>query len=355
MQGKIAEFFENTNAEAVLLRNSDSAPDANFYYFSGLESGHYSGSSLILKRNGKPLLLTNALYSTSIAALRAKKVSSETQLKKILEKEFKGIKKIGLNFDSYPKNSFLRLKKILPGKSFLDVSKALGKTRETKTKEEIKKIETAIKISESAIKELPVFFRKGMAEKQLALKLELLLREKGDNELAFPTIVASAKNSSVPHYFTGNTKIKNGFLLVDFGAKYRNYCSDLSRMFCVGKASAEQKELYKKIFDAKQFAKELCFPGADRKEIFGKTNSFLKKNTRLGMIHGLGHGLGLQVHDFPYGFGEKTGGTLKSGMVLTLEPAIYTKKFGIRIEDDILITKNGCKLLSNAPEELVEL
>src|SRR3989338_3421869 len=355
MKEKILEFFENTDAEAVLLRNSDSAPDANFYYYSGLESGHYYGSSLILKKGKKPLLLTNALYSTNVKDMRAKKVSSEKNLKKILQKEFAGIKKIGLNFDSYPKNSFSRIKKLLPEKKFEYVSKALAKTRETKTGEEIAKMRKAIKISESAIKQLPNFFKKGITEKQLAMKLEWLLREEGDSELAFPTIVASGKNSSTPHYFTGNAKIKSGFLLVDFGAKYKNYCSDLTRMFSIGKATQAQKEIYGKIFEAKQLAKKMCVPGTNRKEIFDKTDSFIKKNTGFKMIHGLGHGLGLEAHDFPYGFSGKSSDLLKQGMVLTLEPAIYTKKFGIRIEDDVLITKNGSELLSSAPEELIEL
>lgn len=355
MKEKISELFEKTKAEAVLLRNSSSAPEQNFFYFSELPFGHYSGSFLILKKNSRPMLLTTVLEEKRIPWLKTRHFDSEQQLKKITRKEFKGIKKIGLNFDLYPRNAFLKMKKTLKKKHFVDVSSALGKVRETKLPKEIARIKKAVKISEKAVNRLPSFFKKGMSEKKLAFKLEDFLRSEGDNDLPFPTIVASCKNSSVPHYSTGNAKIRNGILLIDFGAKYKNYCSDLTRTFCVGKASEEQRELYEKIFEAKVFAQKLCKPGASCQKIFEETNSFLKKNTHFGLIHGLGHGLGLQVHDFPLGFG-KTGVTiLKEKMVLTLEPAVYTKNFGIRIEDDILITRNGSELLSKAPKELIEL
>jgi Xaa-Pro dipeptidase len=355
MQKKIAELFENTKADAVLLRNSDSAPEQNFFYFSKLPFGHYSGSLLLLKPEQEPVLIANCLENKKIAWLKTRQFDSKKKFEAILKKELSGKKKIGLNFDSCPKNAFLRLKKILRGKKFVDISKALGKTRETKTKEEIKKIGIAVKISEDAIKELPVFFSKGMTEKQLGFKLDCFLREHGDAELAFPTIVAFGKNSAVPHHITGDTKIKNGLLLVDFGAKNRNYCAELTRMFCIGKATLKQCELYEKVFASKKIAESLCRPNANCGQIFEKTRKFIKQKTGSSLVHGLGHGLGLQAHDFPYGFGEKSKGILKEGMVLTLEPAIYGKFGGIRIEDDILITKNGCKLLSNAPKELAEI
>ncbi|MBN1941133.1 MAG: M24 family metallopeptidase, partial [Candidatus Diapherotrites archaeon] len=234
-------------------------------------------------------------------------------------------------------------------------SKALAKARETKTREEISKIQKAVKISEKAINSLPRYFRRGMTEKQLALKLESILRAQGDNELAFPSIVASAKNSAIPHHVTSNTKIRNGLLLIDFGAKYKNYCADLTRVFCVGRATKQQKELYEKVYSAKEFAQELCKPNAKCEEIFSETSKLLKRTTRKPLMHGLGHGLGLQVHDFPSGFLEKSKDVLRESMVLTVEPGIYGKFGGIRIEDDALITRNGAKLLSRAPRKMIEL
>ena len=196
MREKIFELFEKTKAEAVLLRNSSSVPEQNFFYFSKLPYGHFSGSFLLLMPEKKPLLITSILEKSKNPGLVTKNFSTEARLKKILLQELKGTKKIGLNFDLYPKNSFSRLKKILPEKTFVDASKALVKIRETKTRGEISRIEKAVKISEKAIERLPDFFKKGMTEKQIALALEAVLREKGDNDLAFPTIAASGKNSS---------------------------------------------------------------------------------------------------------------------------------------------------------------
>lgn len=355
MQKKISEFFSRSKADAVLLRNIAAAPEQNFFYFSGLPFGHYSGSFLALRPGMAPVLIANCLENTGIPGLKARRFSSKARLESILKNEFSGAKKIGINFESYQKNAFSRAKKILRGKKFADISQALGKVRETKTNKEISRIRKAARISEKAAQKIPDFIKKGMTENQLRFRLDCLLREEGDDDLAFSTIVASGRNSSVPHHVPGSSKIGRGILLVDFGAKYKNYCSDITRMFCIGKASESQKGLYKKIFEAKKFAAGMCRPGVKCADVFEETAGFIKKETGLGLIHGLGHGLGLEAHDFPHGFLEKSKDTLKEGMVLTLEPAVYTKQFGIRIEDDILITGNGCRLLSSAPEELVEL
>ena len=144
-------------------------------------------------------------------------------------------------------------------------------------------------------------------------------------------------------------------MLIDFGAKYHNYCSDLTRTFFVGRAGEKEKELYSKVFEAQKMAEEKITEGAKASEIFNEINSFLKRECGQELQHGLGHGLGLEVHDFPGGFTSVSKDILKENMVLTVEPGIYKKFGGIRIEDDILVLKKGCKKLSNASSELIEL
>ena len=223
--------------------------------------------------------------------------------------------------------------------------------RSIKAGEEIASISKACKTAQKASNSIPAIFRKGMTEKQLALEIEILLREKGENVLPFPPIVASGKNAGFPHHVPGKQKIRKGLLLLDFGAYYKNYCSDISRVFCIGKPSKKQKQLYASVFAAKQFGQALCKPKASFSQVFEQVSKFLKKETGFRLVHGLGHGLGVEAHDFPAGFLQGNREKLKPGMVLTIEPGIYGRFGGIRIEDNVVVTAKGCRPLTKAPAE----
>ncbi|MDP2973421.1 MAG: Xaa-Pro peptidase family protein, partial [Candidatus Diapherotrites archaeon] len=241
MQEKIKELFNSIDAQTVLLK----APDPNFYYFTQLPAEHFEGNLLVLRKGAKPLLLTTRFYSIPAAAskqLAVKQVESKKHSLKILRRNLVG-KRIGLNYGFATKNSLDDLKKQLKGKHFFDASKQLAKLREIKTVEELRKIKKAVKITEQVMHSIPALFKKGMSEKQLANAIEMQLRAKADNTVAFPPIVASGANAAVPHHLPGKKKISKGFLLIDVGAKYSNYCADLSRTFFVGKAGEREKLL----------------------------------------------------------------------------------------------------------------
>jgi Xaa-Pro aminopeptidase len=337
----------------VLLK----APDPNFYYFSQLQAEHFAGNVLILRKGAKPLLLTTRFYSLPADAkkhLVARLVEDRKHSLKILRDNLSG-KRIGLNCGFVTKNGFADLKKQLKGKKFFDVSKQLAKLREIKTETELRKIKKAVKITEQVMHGIPAIFRKGMSEKQLANAIEMRLREKADNVVAFPPIVASGSNGAVPHHLPGEKKISKGFLLVDAGCRHKNYCADLSRTFFVGKAGEKEKQLYERVFAVQQNAIDSMKQNASCSEIFLKAKKMLQKETGFPLIHGLGHGLGVEAHDEPNGFTENSADRLLPGMVLTVEPAVYGKFGGIRIEDDIAIAKKGAVRLSKAPGRLVEL
>ncbi|MCX6799159.1 MAG: Xaa-Pro peptidase family protein [Candidatus Diapherotrites archaeon] len=357
MDQKTRELFEKTRVKTILLRNSYSEADPNFTFFSGLPAGIALGGMLLLRKGKKPLLLATRL--DEIRALRGKGMAvrvleSRAMFKKVMRSELKG-KKIGLDFTAVSKSAFAELKKALKGKRFADVGAAIEKMREIKSPGEIMKIRKAVRITEGLLNSLPRFFKKGMTERELALLLEMRLRHKVDNSIPFGVIVASGPNSASPHHAPGNRKICGGFLLVDIGCKYKNYCSDLTRTFFVGKAGDKEKKLYSGVFAAKQFAIGLAKPGAKCKAVFKKTCDFQFKKTGRRLPHGLGHGLGLEAHDQPKGFTLYSPDTLRPGMVLTVEPAVYLNWGGVRIEDDIVITANGCAQLSKAPARLVEI
>ncbi|MDP2974208.1 MAG: Xaa-Pro peptidase family protein, partial [Candidatus Diapherotrites archaeon] len=353
MQEKIKELFNSIDAQTVLLK----APDPNFYYFSQLQAEHFAGNVLILRKGAKPLLLTTRFYSLPADAkkhLVAVQVEDRKHSLKILRDNLTG-KRIGLNYGFVTKNYFAGLKKQLKGKKFFDVSKQLAAVRAIKTNAELGKIKKAVKITEQVMHGIPALFKKGMSEKQLANAIEMGLREKADNVVAFPPIVASGANGAVPHHLPGGKKIGKGFLLIDVGAKYGNYCADLSRTFFVGKAGEKEKRLYEKVFAVQQQAIGLMKPNAKCSEIFSFAAKQLEKETGFPLIHGLGHGLGVEAHDFPGGFVESSNESLKQGMVFTVEPAVYGKFGGIRIEDNIVVTKKGAARLSKVPGRLIEL
>lgn len=349
-------LFENADVDAILLNTSSSMPDSNLRYFTCLGQHFLSSNVLILKPGRKPLLLKSLLEpKVYVPGLRSLNIDRKSKFEKVLKEQLKHVKTIGLNKPLYTSSSFRNLKKITGKKKLVDVSKKLALIRAIKSDEEIARISKACNIAENVAAKIPSLFRKGITEKKLGMDIEVLLREKGDNILPFPVIVASDKNSSFPHSVLSDKRISKGLLLFDFGAYYKNYSSDITRVFSVGRATKRQKQLYKAVFDAKQYAQTLIKPGAVAGTVFEKTDSFLKKHTKMKLIHGLGHGLGVDVHDFPSGFVNGNKERLKENMAFTVEPGIYGNFGGIRIEDDVVVTAKGCKQLTKAPSELIEL
>jgi len=355
MKAKINELFDRTGVDAIILRTFPENPEPAFYYFSGIPFGAFENNLLLLRRNKKPLLVRSVLDpEVTSAGLHVRTVKKRQHVEKLLGNELAG-KKIGLNKESYPIASFNRLRRTLSGKRLVDVSGHLRDIRAVKKPWELERISKAVKITEKVLSQVPGIFKKGMTEKQLALELEFMLREKSGEGLAFPLIVASGRNSAFPHHMPVARKIGRGILLIDAGARFRGYCADLTRTFCVGKPSAQEKKFYNAVFEAKFLGEELSLEGVKAVEVFAKASLFLKKHTGKSLVHGLGHGLGIAVHDSPKGFLAESKDVLERNMVLTVEPAVYTKRFGIRIEDDIVVQKGRCRKLSNAPKALIAL
>lgn len=355
MNEKIRELFEKTGLEQVLLFNN-LIEQPYFHYFTSLPLNQFQGNALLLRKGKKPLVASTFLeydLVKKISGLNAVKIEKKRDFIELVKKEMPK-KKIGVNYSEHSIASLARLKRKLKRKKLVNVSKELQKLRETKTREEIKKISRAVKITERAIESIPSIFKKGMSERELALKLEFKILESKAGATSFPIIVASGRRSAIPHYITSNKKIRKGFLLVDFGARYKNYCADLSRTFFVGKAGKKEKEAYEIVYDAKIEAEEKAKPRVKAAVLFNATDSVLKK-AGFKMVHALGHGIGLQDHDFPAGISKKSNWKLKERMCIAIEPAVYGKFGGVRIEDNYLIERNSCKNLSIAPRELIEI
>jgi len=355
MKEKVRELFNATKLEQILLFNR-LAEQPYFHYFTGLPLNQFYGNVLLLRKARKPLVATTFLES---GLLKGRKefsffeLKKREEFKKLLKKQFPK-KKIGINYSEHTPSSLARLKRKLKGKRLVNISKELEALRAVKTKKEAAKIFRAVKITERALEKVPRFYKKGMTESELALKLEFEIRKAGADGTSFPIIVASGRHSSIPHYITSDKKIRRGFLLIDFGARYKNYCADLSRMFYVGKSGKKEKELYSLVYNAKEAAVEKAKLGVRASALFNASHAVLKESGHK-MEHSLGHGIGLRDHDFPGGISAKSKWKLEEGMCLAIEPAVYGKFGGVRIEDNYYVWCRGLMRLSKAPKSLAEL
>ncbi|MDD3083880.1 MAG: M24 family metallopeptidase [Candidatus ainarchaeum sp.] len=230
------------------------------------------------------------------------------------------------------------IKKILKKNKIIDISKDIEKKREIKTKEEIKKISIAVKNTKKIILKSKKKLKKGVSEKQIE---EFVKKEFKKNKMihAF-IIIAFGKNTKNLHHVSTKTKLMDGPVLFDIGGKYKGYCSDISESFWFGKKEKKYFEYEKELVLIKKCLKKIekkLREGIKAKELFTEVK-------KLKLPHSLGHGIGLEEHDYPIGIGNKSNWKLKKGMVLAIEPGKYNK-FGIRIEKNYLIKKDGFKEL----------
>lgn len=223
--------------------------------------------------------------------------------------------------------------------------------RDCKDNSEIKAIEKAGEIAAQALKNTMKFMKPSITENHLAGRLDLEIRKLGAT-ISFDTIVAFGANASRPHHQPGGTKLKkNDTVLIDFGARYKNYCSDITRCFAIGKVSRLYRKAYNAVAQSQSAAIEMVKAGVENREVDAAAREVIKKQGFEVFGHGTGHGLGLEVHESPV-LSPKAKGKLIAGQIVTIEPGIYIPgKLGIRIEDDILVTNSGCKLLTHCPKE----
>ena len=238
------------------------------------------------------------------------------------------------------------------------LSDALCELRECKSEEELSKIRAAQKITEQTFEHLLGFIRPGLTEAEVALEAEFFGRCNGAQGVAFSVIVASGENSSLPHAVPGERKLRRGDLLtIDMGFVVESYCADMTRTMAIGPPSDEQQKVYNTVLAAQGAAFKKIKPGASCKGVDAAARQLIDTSPYAGMFgHGLGHSLGLEVHEPPLAFNKVCETALRPGMVLSVEPGIYIPgKFGVRIEDLIYVTENGFENLTTAPKKLITI
>lgn len=246
------------------------------------------------------------------------------------------------------------LLEIYPGAKIEPVQGALNQLRNIKAADEIENMRRAAQLADLGVRIGAQALREGVSELEVLAEIEYQLKKAGAARMAFSTIVLFGTNSADPHGEAGQRKLKSGDLaLFDLGVVYNGYCSDITRTFAYKTISPEQRQIYNAVLQAQLAALSLCKPGTVIAEMDKIAHDSIDA-AGYGQYfsHRIGHGLGIDVHEFP-SLHALNQGQLQAGMTFTVEPGIYIPgQGGVRIEDDVLITDSGCEILTSFPNEL---
>ena len=267
------------------------------------------------------------------------------------------LSRVAVQKGSLTVDRFDAIKKGLGARAVAAWDDGLITQRAVKDAGEVKLIAKAGKIQQAAFRELRDFIEPGQTESEVAAFLEYRMRCLGADGVSFPSIVAADANAALPHAIPGKTKIKkNGLVLIDWGAKFKGYCSDMTRVIFTGKGpSKEMRKVYQVVLDAQLAGIDACRPGVRLREVDAAARKVIVDagyGDRFG--HGLGHGIGLDIHEDPrLSHLADAQAVLEPGQVVTVEPGVYLPGVGgVRIEDDVLITGRGHRVLTDLPKAI---
>ncbi len=277
----------------------------------------------------------------------------ELYLSRILSK----IKTVGFEGSDIPFTTALKIHRLFSPIKFLSFDDFVEDLAVQKDESEIKATRKAIEISDKVFLEMLNFVQPGMTELDVAAELSYRMKKNGAECDSFDSIVASGKNSSMPHAKVTNRKLKNNEpLLMDFGASLLGYRSDMTRTVFFGKPQKEFLNIYEIVLDAQKIAIDNVRSGLNCADLDGLGRDYISgKGYGKYFGHGLGHGIGLKIHLRP-NLSYLSQDVLSENMIITIEPGIYLPgKFGVRIEDNLLVMKNGFENLTKSPKELIIL
>lgn len=344
LRDKISE----SNIDTLFISNKD-----NIRYYSG-----FTGTfAFLLISKEKSIIITDSRYT-----LRAEEESPDYEIYQLKSGDnwienstnITKTKIIGYEGDHVSVNLLNQLKKRAEKiNEWKDFSEKITLGRIIKSEEEVRILQETINISDSAFNTVSKKINIGMTEKDVAWEMEKEMRELGAESPSFDTIVASGINGSKPHHSPTDKLINNNeAITIDMGAKYKGYCSDLTRTIFIGGPDEKFKKIYTTVLRAQLISMETAQPEMTGEEIDKIARDIIAAEGYGEYFgHSLGHGVGIEIHENP-GVGPNSKNSIKPGMVYTIEPGIYIENWGgIRIEDMVIMTESGNNLISHALKE----
>jgi len=360
---KLKDQLKKEKLDAVFISSV-----SNISYLTGYTNfSKDEREAYILVGNNFQYIITDGRYSEAIkkevSHLKLYERGFENSTEDLL-KSLKGkIKTLGIEEDNLTVAEHKAIKKHFKNLKHFEVSNL----RSIKEKWEIQKIKKACELGDKTFKFILGKIKVGVTEKQVAQELEKFIEENGA-EFSFPPIVAFGKNSSIPHHQTSNKRltINDKLILLDFGVRWENYCSDMTRTIFFGKPDSKQKKIYEAVLKTQQEAvKFIEFSIKAGKQLKASdvdkvARDYIISKGYPSIPHSLGHGVGLEVHEHPH-LSPKSKEVLKEGMVFSIEPGIYLPAGrygipdfgGVRIEDLFILQKDGLKQITNSPKNLI--
>lgn len=294
----------------------------------------------------KSILVTARLYQNEAARLtnrnlKIKIIGQRSQILKSIGELLLTAKNVGFEGNDLKYGEFKEFKKTLKGTKLIPFKHLVEGLRAMKSHDELSKIEKAQKISQDAFEELVKTIKVGQIEAEIAEKLAKIIKNLGGQGLAFESIVASGANAALPHYITGRKKIKKGeVLLLDFGAKFKDYCADFTRTIFIGNVCSQYRNIYNHVYNTQKLSIGKITHGHSASAVYRTANARFKRHKLDDyFLHSLGHGVGLEVHEKP-SLSVKSKDKFYEGMVFSVEPGLYFPWGAVRIED-LATVKNG--------------
>lgn len=333
----------------------------NVRYLSGFTGSN--GALLVFADDRDPVLATDGRYRTQAAEQASGlEIAIERALGRYLvgRAADDGVSKLGFESNVVTVDAFDALTSELgKRKAATELMRAAGTVealREIKDDGEVALLRLACEAADAALADLVAGggLRPGRTEREVSRDLEALMLDHGADAISFETIVAAGPNSAIPHHRPTDAVLATGdFVKIDFGALVAGYHSDMTRTFVLGKAADWQLEIYQLVADAQRAGREALRPGASLRDVDGAARQLIVDagyGEQFG--HGLGHGVGLQIHEAP-GIGATSTGTLLAGSVVTVEPGVYLPgRGGVRIEDTLVVPDDAAAARGHAPELL---
>jgi Xaa-Pro aminopeptidase len=350
---RLRRGIRKAEADALLVTNF-----VNVTYLSGFTG---DDSYLLVARDGEGIV-SDPRYTTQLEEeceglelhIRKPGVSMLDMVAKIIRRA--RLSRVAFEADSMTVALRDQLAERLPQVQFCPTTGLVEHLRAIKDADEVARIREAIWMAEKAFGVIRATLRPEHTEKAVADELEHQMRGFGARGCGFPSIIAAGPRAALPHARATNQPVGNSdFVLIDWGADGNLYKSDLTRILVTGKISPKLERVYRVVLNAQQQAIQAVRPGALTHDVDGVARQIIA-DAGFGRYfgHGLGHGLGLEIHEAPR-LAAKTRTVLQPGMVVTVEPGIYVPGWGgVRIEDDVLVTRSGCEVLTTLPKQLEE-